>query len=417
MNHRSLLRPATGLLLLLAIPAHAQSPIVRDSAGIRIVASTRPLLPGARAWRVEPRPFLELGAGDAATAGDSLYEFALVAGVARLDDGRLAVAVGASHAIRFYDASGRFTGSAGRRGQGPGEFQQLLGMSRVAGDTLFVTDLDGVELFAPDGRFLAQGASRRSLPAGFIWPEAVLADRGYLGMDWNSMVAPPAGRQERRVTLFRISPDGSRRDSVGTVILQAGIFDGRRPFGIEPEFSPRAMLASDGRRVFHAFPTRYEVTELTPGGRVVQVIRRQAQRVPVSREAREEQRRLVLAQPNETGGPMTAEQRTFLERRLDQAGFAEFYPAFGAIQADRDGNLWVRWFDPRERAPRSGMLRPLVLPGRTTWDVFDPRGQWLTTVELPPRFVALEFGRDYIAGVALDADDVELVRVYRLLKP
>jgi hypothetical protein len=54
---------------------------------------------------------------------------------------------------------------------------------------------------------------------------------------------------------------------------------------------------------------------------------------------------------------------------------------------------------------------------RSTWDVLDPEGRWLCTVQLPARFTPLEIGSNYVAGLARDGDEVEQVRVYRLLKP
>jgi hypothetical protein len=48
--------------------------------------------------------------------------------------------------------------------------------------------------------------------------------------------------------------------------------------------------------------------------------------------------------------------------------------------------------------------------------VFSARGTWLSDVVLPPRFVPLEMGPDYVAGVAFDADDVERVVVWRLTR-
>jgi hypothetical protein len=38
-------------------------------------------------------------------------------------------------------------------------------------------------------------------------------------------------------------------------------------------------------------------------------------------------------------------------------------------------------------------------------------------VELPVRLAAIDIGPDYVAGVWRDADQVEYVHVYRLVKP
>lgn len=76
-------------------PHAAQDPLspVRDSVGVGVVESTRPAPPSDRAWRIDPRPVIVLGAADALTGApdDSLYVCLPVMGVARPDDGRIAV--------------------------------------------------------------------------------------------------------------------------------------------------------------------------------------------------------------------------------------------------------------------------------------------------------------------------------------
>jgi hypothetical protein len=43
-------------------------------------------------------------------------------------------------------------------------------------------------------------------------------------------------------------------------------------------------------------------------------------------------------------------------------------------------------------------------------------GTWRADVTLPPRFMPLDFGRECVAGVAFDDDDVERVVVWGLLR-
>jgi hypothetical protein len=109
--------------------------------------------------------------------------------------------------------------------------------------------------------------------------------------------------------------------------------------------------------------------------------------------------------------------RARAEARLDQAVFRDEYPVYGTMMSDRSGNLWARRFDFRERLFRAGPVSTITISVPTRWDVIDPSGRWLCTVELPANFTPGDIGNDYIAGVARDADDVEMVRVYKLVKP
>jgi hypothetical protein len=49
--------------------------------------------------------------------------------------------------------------------------------------------------------------------------------------------------------------------------------------------------------------------------------------------------------------------------------------------------------------------------------VFDATGRWLGDVSMPPRFVPLEIGADYVLGRSREADKVPRVVLYRLEKP
>lgn len=82
----------------------AAAQVARDSARIRIVENSRPLLAPGRMWRVQPEPFLQIGRAD----GDSLYQFLRVMGVARLSDGRIAVANQGTSTVRFFDQRGNW---------------------------------------------------------------------------------------------------------------------------------------------------------------------------------------------------------------------------------------------------------------------------------------------------------------------
>jgi hypothetical protein len=170
-----------------AAPLGAQA--VRDSAGVQIVTNESPLLAPGRAWRVDPDPTVRIGGADA--GADSLYEFSLIMGVSRLSDGRIAVGVQGSSVVRFFDPSGRFVGSAGRRGQGPGEFAQLLGMSAIRGDTLFVKDVAEIEVFSGRGEWVRQGASRSRGP-GYVAPRVFLNDGSYLGTNYPTLLIAAA---------------------------------------------------------------------------------------------------------------------------------------------------------------------------------------------------------------------------------
>ncbi len=412
--------PARCIVAALAIaagPLNAQT--VRDSAGIQIVESSRPALSGARAWRLSPKPFLEIGsrASDVGAVQDSLYELLRVNGIVRLSDGRVAVANDGSLTIRFYDQAGKFVSYAGREGQGPGEFQQLMRMTRKGGDTLVITDNGEVEYFSGDGKFVRRGVHRGAEQSQFHFPEAWFRDGSFIAADYAPTAPPPAGRTLMRVPLLRVSADGAHVDTLGTFPLWEQIFDGRTPFGRSIMFSPTGQLACDGERVYVGFPDRYEISVYSGDGRLERIIRRPWHPAAVGDADKAAYRRHALDSGGENGRPFPPEVRARFEKSLESVVFAEQYPAFSTMTADRAGNLWVRQYDYRAEFRTAGRVRMETPVVATRWDVFDGQGRWLITMTLPARFAPLEIGDDYMAGLSRDDDDVEQVQLYRLVKP
>lgn len=121
----------------------------------------------------------------------------------------------------------------------------------------------------------------------------------------------------------------------------------------------------------------------------------------------------------EDGRPVPPRLHAQREQLLAEMQFSSTLPVFSTLLADRTGHLWVKEYDPEEEMPPAKpgpvSIRTFERPSR--WDVFDPQGRWLCTVEMPGSFTPLEIGADHVAGVWRDTDDVEHVRLYRLIKP
>lgn len=411
---RSHWRTLLAALAAISSAQPAQSQTTRDSAGIQIVDNTRATLPAARAWRVDPNPILTIGGQTADT--DTLTELALVMGVARLSGGRFAIGVQASHAVRFYDARGRFVGFAGRKGAGPGEFRQIMGVRAIRGDTLVITDLGEVEIFSGEGKFVRQGASRARGDI-FIYPVVVLDDGAYLGVQYNDRSIPPAGRSRRALSLVRVSRDGARLDTIGSVLSAEEVFDGRSPFGSRVAFSRGSLFAGNDTRLFTTSPVLSEITQLNPAGRTTRVIRLPNRGGKLGDEEIRDYRVWWLAMPGEDGRPMQPAAKARMAQQLERTVYADRLPAFGDLIVDRPGNLWAQRFDHRSVFFKPGPASTQTMPVASRWDILDDAGRWLCTVDLPARFTPVEIGADYVAGVARDEDDVEQVRVYRLRKP
>ncbi len=378
-------------------------PVVRDSAGIMIVESSAPLLGESGVVRVSATPLLEIGVVE----GEEAYQLNRVAGAVRLADGRIVVANGGSSELRYYDASGRHLRSVGGRGGGPGEFQHIRVLSRLAGDSLLVGDggVARISIFDGEGGFVTSH--------GVPVPVGVLGDGTLVGRRSARTLA--AG--ELKSGLLR-DPEwvvGYARD--GAVLDTLGLLRGtERHVHVEgsggaissieistPPFGRVQQLVSGGDRVYAGAADTYEIEVYRPGlglERLIRLLRpHQAVTPAVIERLKEERLKEERLKEERLGAAASEERRRSVERLFAAMVFPEMLPAHGDFKVDAEGILWVEEYrSPGEEQPR--------------WNLFDQERGWLTRVETPPRLRVLEIGADYLLGVWRDEFDVEYLRVY-----
>ena len=77
-------------------------------------------------------------------------------------------------------------------------------------------------------------------------------------------------------------------------------------------------------------------------------------------------------------------------------------PLYGNIQGDDEGGVWL------------GEYRGGLGGDPSRYDVVSSEGEWLGTLELPPRFRVLDIAGSRVLGVLKDELDVESVAVYEI---
>lgn len=368
--------------------------MVSDSAGIRIITSYAAAWRPQDAWTVSAQPLVSIGS----RGGDPQYQLYAVYDAARLSDGRIVVGDNGSRELRFYDTEGRFIGSVGRHGAGPGEFRFILSIE-AADDSLWVFDgqLQRLSIFDGSGRF----ARSLAVEADQLWRLGgrfadgdllVIASTAVVGLDrpgvvHDSSLYVPAGADGAVLDSIARLPDGER-------YVRA---DGDQRLVIEYAFarSPTAIVC--GNHFIYGSADSYELRVYSADGRLVGLIRRPNISHPVTPE---DIHRYIESRVAATQERFRAATR----RALEEMPFPETMPAYARILADEAGNLWVEEYRP---------------PGGTVprWSVFGPAGRWLGDVTLPERFRLLQAGTDFVLGVWRDDLDVEYIRIHRLLKP
>jgi hypothetical protein len=398
-------------VLLSIVPFGASSPqAVRDSAGVRIVSYDARFKP-PRQWRVEPRPELEIGGAD----GTGPTEFSEIMGVVRLRDGTIVVANMHTNELRFFDAGGRHVRTAGRSGQGPGEFLQVY-LLKLRADTLIAFDSRyGAELFSMDGKFLRLVTPPRLFETLYLsTPVGVFADGSFAYGAQRTRNIPPQGVSIDSSAIVHVSADGQK----ATLITWFAGYE--RNLNAESQGAERLAFAATGSRV--VFPARtcvgfsrsYEIRCYAPAGTLQLITRRQTVRVPVSDSARRAWAAWYLRPGGESSGlppPQVLERR---ERILRAKVYAREYPVFARFLEARTGELLVRDYRPEDDTHRGSSIAPDAPSTPTHWNVFAADGAFIADLTLPARFTPFEVGESYVLGVSRDDDDVERVTLLRL---
>ena len=135
---------------------------VHDSAGVEIVENHAPQWSADEFWTIDPAPEIVLGGAGHLTeaANDPSHLVWRVVGLARLQDGRVAVLSSGNKQLMLFDPSGELSRIVGGPGEGPGEFTRPLALQYLPPDTLVVWD------YYPDFDRLLR--YRRNAPEGTL---------------------------------------------------------------------------------------------------------------------------------------------------------------------------------------------------------------------------------------------------------
>lgn len=368
---------------------------VSDSAGVSIVVSTAPQWAAERMWEVSPRPRLTIGELDGAPE----VTFGNARDAGRLPDGRYYVGDEQAHTIRIFSQDGEFLQSAGREGDGPGELRWFLTVKPYRGDSLWVYDynLSRVSIFGPDLEFARSFPNPLSVMDNY-WITAAMEDGQFLAYSPGTTprgAGPGPYPDSSRIVV--LAADGASADTVGGFEI--------RTLQIGPEGRPSpshleatAVVAANGRRLLLTDPPNFELREFDLNGDLRRVFKKAHVPVPVTEELLAEYRRWYTGRYDE--GTHTPPED--LERRLREAHYPEYLPATGyEVLIDAMDHTWVARYHFRSDVA-------------TSWEVFDPAGIWLGTVETPSRFEVKQILEDEIVGVWTDELDVAYLHSYSL---
>jgi hypothetical protein len=400
------MRPPIGSVLLCILPfvaacgsAGATAGVVtRDSAGIAIVENAALTSAGLAEWTVDSTPVIDIGALEGGE-GETLFR---VAGALKLSDGRLVVANGGTSQLFYYRPDGTLERTVGRKGGGPGEFQMMAGLVRLAGDSVLVMDLQArrADVIDPSGAFV-----RDFTPGGvntFASVMGRLSDGRWVGTGGFVLGADEIkdGLQRNDMVFVIFAPDGAPDDTIAVVpgserYLKIQRSGNRVMAMLRPRpFGRSTQSAVSGEALWVGTQDEPEVRQYTADGRLTRIVRTGTELKPVTDEQ-------VDAFVDEQVASLTPDQQRSAREDYADMPMAKTMPPYASMMVDADGNLWLEDTDDY-MTPAGG------------WTVYDPDGRAIARIRLPEHLRVYDIGQDYVLGRESDDLDVEHVRMYRL---
>lgn len=356
------------------------------------------VLPGEASAAVAQAPTLDLGA-----SGAPAELFSRIATVRRQRSGHIVVANRAPAELRVFDRDGRYVRTIGREGQGPGEFQDISDVVVRRGDSLVVLDRRQrrFTFLRPDGGYVSSfnfdppfSTSLYNASIGALDDGTVLV--GYSEVATNTPSPQPVLVYQH---VGRYSTAGVRFDSAGKYFVGENFLQAApRSMGgfafWDRTWGRTGEVVATGNTFIAGDASAMEVRRHSTTGALLETHRVPIPRKAVSAADIAAYKRAALARVS--GDPAVA------QRRVEEMPYPQEYPAYERFLVDARGRIWIKEF--------------LTAPGPNRWLILDPRTREAQPVLLPARFVPTEIGATDVIGVWRDADDVEHVRAYRLLR-
>jgi hypothetical protein len=378
---------------------NAGSFTVSDSSGVEIAVSTGPQWRDSAGWSIDQKPALEIGVEE----GEEPYMLSRVFDALRLPDGRILVGNSATSEIRVFDREGKFVQSAGRKGNGPGEFGELSSVRfwRLSDGSLLGYDGGNLRVHHFDSTLTYQRTVRiESTRDGLrAFLQGVFGDGS-----WQMLALVPELKNEPGTYLrsaqqiVRFNPDGTPDTTLRRVEGRTRFvhqFGEITHFPFVP-FTAEPLAAAAGEHLWVVSGGGTELEQRNLQGNLVRVVRLTRDDVPRTAD--------VYARYVESSlATMDSTRRAQYEHFYGlNHPMPERVPAYQALLVDGTSHVWLERF----RLPGDTMPR---------WDVVAPNGRWLGAVAVPPRLRVMQVGPDFVLGRHLDSLGVERIRVHRLV--
>ena len=394
----------TLLALVAILPLEAATSqdrgVVRDSAGIQVVTHRESAV--APVYALQPtRVVIGTEAG---------AELTRVVGALRMPDERIVVLDGGRRQLLRFLPSGALESAIGREGSGPGEFTGPRWLARYGRDSIAAYDFRQVRFsIYGDSGFVRQGLLLRNEHMNMM--EMTLA--GILPNGTPVMASGAstelAAQGPPRIERLVVPLVTYRSDGKPGALL--GRFPGRELQVSSIEEGPRAGGFRNGVRLFgldaafavagnHLIVTdtrTFGFDVLDAAGKIVRRVRRES-------DAQNVQQAHKAAYIAERVAAVREDRRAQMRDDLQKEPHALVFPAISSqIVIDAENRIWLGSYK------RPGDVEQ-------SWWCFTVEGDLVGRVTVPTALTVTDAGPNYVLGIRQDADGVQTVRLYDLVR-
>lgn len=245
--------------------------------------------------------------------------------------------------IKVFDSKGKYVRTIGKKGQGPGEVNQPVGIRITPNNELLVEDVFNQRLavFALDGKFLKNVSTAKALGLAGI---AVDSQGNIIGQQ----VVPSENKLIREVKKY-----GSDLNPLFTIVSSdfPNILEGKINIFRFLIF----YVVGKENHIFYGNPEEYEIKIFNSEGKLVKKILKEWDAVKVTKEDEED----ILARIPDVGGGFK-----------DRLEFPKLFPAYQSFSLDEQERLLVRTFEKGKKK------------NEYFFDVFDVEGKYIAKILL-----------------------------------
>ena len=338
-------------------------------------------------------------------------------GAVQLDrDGGLFVSFPREQTIRHFSRDGKYLASVGRKGRGPGEFEDLGGIGWL-GDTLWAADGQQFHLFGPTGKYLRTQRAAATTHDGYGVYAKVMLQGGWLAYHGTLYADAMAAKRPRVTPMTVVLPPAGRlkeyaRIAAGTLTLPlpgGGTLSSSERYAQRLNVDGIVRVAADGGLLVmvdreprvSGGVAQYTVSILEPSGvrRTQRTFKVRAVSVRTEHVTEFVQSYVETMRWSPRGKDQFPSEASAKEYLMSNLTLPPVYPAVSGLLIGTDNAIWLRGLD---------LGQPTV-----TWTVLDARLEPRFQVTLPAEFAPKAATRDELWGTAVDEDDVPYLVHYR----